>query len=142
MLIFILILTLVIAFFAVIFALQNTTTVPIAFLFWHTEGSLALLLLLSLGIGVIIGLLAAAPGIIKRSRRISAFNKQLKELEKELQQHEDTITELKTQIPSKEPIEVDNAEIITEPSTEEEISSSIDNKEPDSDFHIPQESND
>ncbi len=43
-----LIFSLVIAFLAILFAIQNTTVTPIRFLFWDTEGSLALVLFIAL----------------------------------------------------------------------------------------------
>lgn len=49
---------LVLAVLALIFALQNTSTVLIRFLFWSTQGSLAVVLLLAVGLGVAIGALA------------------------------------------------------------------------------------
>ena len=113
---------------AVIFALQNTTTVPIAFLFWHTEGSLALLLLISVVIGTVIGLLAATPGSIKKSRTVSSLKKKLAALEKQLQEKESRIAELEAQIPSAETqitdsSEIESVQIASEPTSDVSVPS-------------------
>ncbi len=60
-----LIVALLIAIVAVIFALQNTMTITISFLAWEVTGSLSLVLLVTLAIGVVIGLLFLAPSTIK-----------------------------------------------------------------------------
>ncbi|MGK7876248.1 MAG: lipopolysaccharide assembly protein LapA domain-containing protein [Xenococcaceae cyanobacterium] len=59
------IIALFLAVFSIVFALQNTTYVTVEFLFWQSEGSLALFLLLTLALGVIVGLLISMPTIIK-----------------------------------------------------------------------------
>lgn len=57
-------LALLIAVAALIFALQNSVTVTIAFLFWHAQMPLTALLLIALGLGALIVLLAAIPWMI------------------------------------------------------------------------------
>ena len=86
-----LILALVIAIIAVIFALQNTAVVTISFLVWKVTGSLSLVLLVTLAIGVLIGVLFLIPSAIKSSFQASGQRKQLGALEKEL-------AEVKTQV--------------------------------------------
>ena len=78
---FFLIIALVIAIVAVIFALQNSIPVTVVFLVWRFEGSLALVLLLTLAIGVILGLSVSMPSIIRRGRTIAAQQKKIVELE-------------------------------------------------------------
>jgi len=70
-----------IACLAVIFALQNSVPVVVNFLPWEFQGSLALVLLLTLALGVIVGLLVSVPSIIGRSRRISHQQKIIENLE-------------------------------------------------------------
>jgi putative membrane protein len=70
-----LIFSLVLAIVAVIFALQNPQPMDVNLLFVQTEGSTALVLILSFGFGVLVGLLSSLPGRL-RARR------QLKELQK------------------------------------------------------------
>jgi uncharacterized integral membrane protein len=60
-----LILALVIAIVAVIFAVQNVTLVTITFFAWNIHTSLAVALLVALGVGVIITLLLSLPGMFK-----------------------------------------------------------------------------
>ncbi len=64
MLIFIII-ALVIAIIGVVFALQNPITISVTLLFWSFHGSLALVLLGTLAVGVLISLLASPPSTKK-----------------------------------------------------------------------------
>lgn len=76
---------LIISLIAILFALQNAYAVPVSFLIWRFYGSLALILLLTLALGVIIGLLVTAPTIIKRGWASSRQKRQLSQLEEEYQ---------------------------------------------------------
>ena len=91
-----LILALLIAVIAVIFALQNTTQVTIAFLIWQFDQSLALVLLLSLAIGVVIGLLTISPTVIKGKLAASNQKKKIDSLEKEIYQYQIKISNFET----------------------------------------------
>jgi uncharacterized integral membrane protein len=77
------IIALVIAIIAVIFALQNLTAVSVSFLFWNIHGSLALVLLVTLAVGVLISLLASLPGLIRGKWAQSGQKKKLAALEVE-----------------------------------------------------------
>ncbi|MEL6326495.1 MAG: LapA family protein, partial [Cyanobacteria bacterium J06626_23] len=79
-----LIFALVIAFFAIAFALQNNNLVTINLLVWEARESLAIVLLATLAIGVLIGLLVALPSILKRGWRTSRVKKQAASLEDQL----------------------------------------------------------
>jgi putative membrane protein len=85
---------LLIAIVAVIFALQNTMPVVISFLAWQTEGSLALVLLITLLFGVLISLLVSVPTVIRRSRTIASQKKRIQKLESTLEEREKKIQEL------------------------------------------------
>ncbi len=74
----------VIAFFAIAFALQNNRLVAINLLVWQYEGSLAIVLLSTLAIGVLIGLLVLLPALLKRGWRISRTQRQAADLESQL----------------------------------------------------------
>ena len=100
-----LIFALLIAVIAVIFALQNTATVTIAFFTWHITGSLSLVLLITLAIGVVIGLLVLAPSAIKNSFAASGHLKRIGSLEKELDEHKSKIAELQKPKPVTPPAE-------------------------------------
>lgn len=77
------IIALLIAVIAVIFALQNTAAVTVTFLFWSINGSLALILLLTLLVGVLISVLVSLPGLIRRKWSLASHKKKLTALEAE-----------------------------------------------------------
>ncbi len=81
------IIALVIAVIAVIFALQNIAAVTVTFFFWSFHGSLALVLLLSVTAGVLISLTAGLPGLIRARLAVSSLRKKLALLEGERSQH-------------------------------------------------------
>src|SRR5512133_3546914 len=74
---------LVIAIIAVIFALQNMTAVTVSFLFWSINGSLALVLLVTLAVGVLISVLASLPGLVYGKWTTSGNKRRLANLEAE-----------------------------------------------------------
>lgn len=80
---FFVILGVVIAVASILFALQNATTITIVFGIWKIEGSLALLLLLTLAVGFSVGILVSIPTLIKRNWKISHQKKRIHELEKD-----------------------------------------------------------
>lgn len=90
MLIF-LVVALLIAILAVIFALQNPANVTVTLLAWKFESSLALVLLLTLALGVLLGLLASVSAVIKRSWTISSQKKKIVQLEKSLEEKSETV---------------------------------------------------
>lgn len=77
------IIALIIAVLAVIFALQNLTAVTVTFFIWKFDGSLALVLLLSVVVGVLISLLASLPGLIRGKWTVASQRKKLAALEGE-----------------------------------------------------------
>lgn len=76
-----LILALVIAILVVIFAVQNAFAITISVLIWQFQGSLALVLLLTLALGAIAGLLVSIPGLIRRNQEIASQKKRIAELQ-------------------------------------------------------------
>ncbi len=76
-----LILALVIAILAVVFAIQNAVPVTVSFLAWQFEGSFALVLLITLALGVLISLLASVPSMVKRHDQLSHLQRKVQELE-------------------------------------------------------------
>ncbi|MGB3296430.1 MAG: LapA family protein [Phormidesmis sp.] len=75
----------IIAFFAIAFALQNNVPVTISLLtFQLTERPLSIVLLGALAIGVLIGLLVLLPALLKRGWRVSRTKRQAAELEDQL----------------------------------------------------------
>ena len=78
---FSLIATLVIVFLTVAFSLQNDQTVSIQFFKWTFQGSLVLVLLTTLCLGIVIHILASMPARIRKSKEIAELNKRVTELE-------------------------------------------------------------
>jgi putative membrane protein len=89
-----LVLALIIAVIAVIFALQNAMIVTISFFVWKITGSLSLVLLVTLAIGALIGLLVLLPAVIKNSFQVSGHRKRIGSLEKEISDHKVTVQRL------------------------------------------------
>ena len=79
-----LIFSLIIAFLAILFAIQNTEIVSIRFLLWETQGSLALILFIALVAGALISYLATTPGQIRQRMANSSQRKQIAQLESQL----------------------------------------------------------
>jgi putative membrane protein len=105
MAIFYLIMALLIAVVAVIFALQNTLLITISFFAWKVTGSLSLILLVTLAIGVVVGLLVLAPSAIKNTIQVSGHRKRIGALEKELDEHKAKVVELEKPKPVTSPAE-------------------------------------
>lgn len=66
---FTLIVSLIMAVLAVIFALANPQLMEVNLLFGEASGSTALVLIITFVVGVLVGLLAAIPGRAKRRRK-------------------------------------------------------------------------
>jgi len=73
---------LLIAVVGVIFGIQNTALVTLKLFGLKLESSLALILLVFMGIGIILAFLFSIPYYIKYKKNISSLNKRIKELEK------------------------------------------------------------
>ena len=70
-----LVLSLLLAILAVLFAVQNPQPMEVQLLFFSTEGSTALVLILTFGLGVTVGLLSSLPGRIRARRELKALRK-------------------------------------------------------------------
>jgi putative membrane protein len=79
-----LILALVLAIIVTIFAVQNIDPVNVSFLTFELNGSLALVLLITLTVGIIIGILVSAPSSLRRRMEISGLRKNMRKMEKDL----------------------------------------------------------
>ena len=73
-----LVLSLLLAILAVVFAVQNPQTMEVNLLLFRTEGSTALVLILTFGLGVTVGLLSSLPGRLRARRKLKALQKQKK----------------------------------------------------------------
>jgi lipopolysaccharide assembly protein A len=97
-----LVIALLVAILAVLFAVQNTAPVTVSLLIWKFENQpLALILLIVLALGVMIGLLATSPGMVKRSFTISGQKKKIDSLEKGLQQNKVELDQTKQALDAK-----------------------------------------
>lgn len=86
--VFALILALAISIVAVFFALENTMMVTVSFFGNAVDGSLALFILIAVGIGVLIGVLITTPGRIKSSLSNARNRKKIGTLEAKLTETE------------------------------------------------------
>ena len=112
-----LIFSFVIAFFAILFAIQNTSVITIRFLIWETEGSLALVLFIALLAGALISYLATAPGQIKQRMTISNQRKRIAEVEGQLTSTQEELQGTKEQLQQIEDVSQIEGEKQTEEST-------------------------
>ncbi len=79
-----LIIAVAVAIIAIVFALQNDSLVTVRMIFWELpHANLALVLVLTLIMGLVIGLLFMAPGIYRRNQVIAAQKKRILEIEKQ-----------------------------------------------------------
>lgn len=76
-----------IAIGAVVFALQNTTPVAVALATWRFEASLAIVLLLALGLGALITGLLSSPSVIRSQWNLARLRRQVTALERDLEDH-------------------------------------------------------
>jgi len=94
-----LILSLIIAVVAVVFAVSNTGSADVSFLgFDLYNGSLALILILSMLVGVVISMLASTPSIVRNKWTVRKLNKKLVEMEKTLNEQAVKLAETETQL--------------------------------------------
>jgi lipopolysaccharide assembly protein A len=77
------VIVLLVAIMAVMFAAQNSAPVAISFFSWSATGSLSLLLIITLSIGIVIGVLIMAPSVFRRSIQSSGLRRKLHRSEKE-----------------------------------------------------------
>jgi uncharacterized integral membrane protein len=89
-----LLLALLVAALAVIFAVQNTEIVTVDFLAWSFQGSLALILLIALASGAIASSLASIPSMFRvhrlggaQRRNIENLQAEIVKLKQELEHH-------------------------------------------------------
>jgi len=80
-----LIVAIIVAILAVVFALQNAVPITVSFLTWRFESSLALVLLTTLALGILMSLLVSVPSMVKTRKMISSQKKKIRELDTGLQ---------------------------------------------------------
>ena len=77
---FMIIFALIVSIFAVMFALQNPTVVPLHFIIWDFEQPLTLYLLISIIVGAFIISILTIPGAIKSRQARSRHRKEVADL--------------------------------------------------------------
>jgi uncharacterized integral membrane protein len=93
-----LVLGIVFAIVAVLFALQNNVPVAVTLAVWHFDGSLALVLLLALGLGVLITGLLSSPAAIRTQWAAARLRRKVADLERELAEYEGRNRELAAEV--------------------------------------------
>lgn len=93
-----LVLALLIAILAVIFSFQNATTIVVALGLWTFQASLALVLLATLGIGIIIGLLVSVPSAVRKTMEISKDERYINQLKADLNQQLEIVSQQQKRI--------------------------------------------
>ncbi len=106
-----LIAAIIVAILAVAFALQNAVPITVSFLTWRFESSLALVLLITVALGIIMSLLVSVPSTIKKIKLISSQKKKIQELESSLQRESESKTREETGIKIEEEIEKKEPEL-------------------------------
>lgn len=72
---------LVLALLVTIFAVQNNQSTTIAFLFWSIDGSLALVLMITLVLGIVIGVLLMIPGSVRSRLEVGSLQRAVRSME-------------------------------------------------------------
>lgn len=94
----VLIIGIVFAAASVLFALQNNEQVLVTLAMWQFEGSLALVLILALGLGALIAGLISSPAMIGKQWAVTRLNHQVRDLEKKLAEQEGQNAALRTEV--------------------------------------------
>lgn len=84
-----LILGIVLGVLSVVFALQNIAVITVTFFSWQFQGSLALILLMAVGMGIVISLLLVLPESISNYFRYRALKKDNESLQEELRKQKE-----------------------------------------------------
>lgn len=85
---------------AVLFALQNNVPVTVSFFAWSFDGSLALVLLMTLGLGAIVAGLVSSPTVIRGQWTGSRLRRQVTTLEEKNVGLQQRVSELEAQLES------------------------------------------
>ena len=76
-----LIVAIVLAALTAVFAIQNSGVIAVTFMGWEWEASLALILIVTLGVGVLVGYLAGLPSKMKKGSQLRQAKRDLGDLE-------------------------------------------------------------
>ncbi len=78
---FLLIVAVILAAATALFAIQNSGVIAVSFRGWQWEASLALILILTLGVGILVGYLAGLPASLRKGSQLRQLKRDLGELE-------------------------------------------------------------
>jgi len=84
--VFYIVLLIIVAVLAVIFAIQNSAAVVVTFFGLTANASMSLILVITLAVGIIIGMILLLPTLIRQKHTISAQKKKEKEIAKQTPQ--------------------------------------------------------
>jgi uncharacterized integral membrane protein len=71
----------ILAVVSVVFAVQNSAVITVSFLAWQVDASLALILMITLVVGILIGYLAGLPSVWRRSSETRQLRRQVEDLQ-------------------------------------------------------------
>lgn len=94
----IMVLGIAIAIAAVVFSLQNNAPVVVTLAGWTFEGSLALVLLISLGLGAVIAGLLSSPAVIGGRWSAARLRKRVADLERQVAEERQRVLELEADV--------------------------------------------
>jgi uncharacterized integral membrane protein len=77
------VLALLLALLVTVFAVQNNANIDVSFLFWGVAGSLALVLMITLSLGILIGVLLMLPGAVRRRLELGELKRAVRTLEQQ-----------------------------------------------------------
>ncbi|WP_414528018.1 lipopolysaccharide assembly protein LapA domain-containing protein [Nodularia chucula] len=92
------IIAVLVALLAVVFAFQNAVPIAVTFFDLNFQASLAIILIWTLGIGILIGLLVSIPSVVQRNLKISKHRAKVAELENEANKYLETINHQRQRI--------------------------------------------
>lgn len=97
----------------VLFILQNVIPITVTFLVWQFSGTVAVLVLLAVIAGVLIGLLLALPAILNKEFKNSSLKKHNKKLAEDLEEHKQRLMDTPTTVVhTTEPIVVEEITVV------------------------------
>lgn len=114
-----LIVGIVFAIVAALFAMQNIAPVTVTVGFWSLDGSLALVLLITLGLGALIAGLVSSPAMIRRQWNVTRLGRQVADLEGKLADAERRNDELRAELSRARAPTGEAARLTAEPPAEE-----------------------
>ena len=80
------ILALLVALLVTVFAVQNTTAIAVTLFAWRIEGSLAIILMGTLFLGILVGVFLLTPTAIRGRLTAADLRKKLQKLERDLEE--------------------------------------------------------